>query len=98
MRVYYRLAHNSTTFSSLCSLACNESVLDLCDILDGTRLGVRLNDIKPLLWRYFPIVDPQVDIVLELTMTSSAGSTRYSLGDETLPKLCIKHACDIHTH
>ena len=60
MRVYYdRISHDSE--KKLCELACNNNLIDLCN---AKRIpGVPMKDatnLFPMLWRFFPTLDPQV--------------------------------------
>ena len=45
----------------LCTLACNNNLLDLCNVheLPGTPVFDASNVFPPS-WRFFPILDPQV--------------------------------------
>uniref|UniRef100_A0A0K2TR23 Uncharacterized protein n=1 Tax=Lepeophtheirus salmonis TaxID=72036 RepID=A0A0K2TR23_LEPSM len=54
MRLYFQLHPSSMNKDKLCKLACNEPLLDICEIKNS-------NQIFPMLWRFFPIGDTNVD-------------------------------------
>ncbi len=56
-------------------MACSNSALDLCDAghLPGTPM-VDSREVFPMLWRFFPTLDPQVDVYLSRDLDS-----RFSL-------------------
>ena len=63
MRVYYYQISQSSK-DQLCQLACNNSLLDICqaDALPGTPMQ-DATEVLPELWRFFPTLDPQVDVL-----------------------------------
>ena len=63
MRLYYDLEYKDPMFGELCSLACSRPILDLCHVrhLPGSP-STDASRIFPMLWRYFPTLDPQVDV------------------------------------
>ena len=48
-------------FQKLCDLACKSPILDICNAkrLPGTP-EVDASKIFPMMWRFFPTLDPQV--------------------------------------
>ena len=68
----------------LCDLACKYSFLDLC------RVDPDMGDVFPMLWRFFPTLDPGVDVVMSRDLDSrftarEAAAVREWLGsDKTL--------------
>ena len=48
----------------LCELACQYSFLDLC------RVDPEMGDVFPMLWRFFPTLDPGVDVVMSRDLDS----------------------------
>ena len=66
MRLYYDLEpSDQQLMSQLCDLACANNNLDLCNIraLPGTPVS-DATEIFAMNWRFFPTLDPQVDIYL----------------------------------
>lgn len=62
MRIYFNFADNSKMLGDLCLLACeNPESLDLCNVqnLPGTP-HINASKLFPRIWRFFPILDPQV--------------------------------------
>ena len=61
MRVYYNLDGRPEMLRDLCDLACHNEQLDICDA--GKLPGVPMADARkvfPMIWRFFPTLDPQV--------------------------------------
>ena len=61
MRVYYNLDGRPEMLKDLCELACGNEQLDICDA--GKLPGVPKTDARkvfPMIWRFFPTLDPQV--------------------------------------
>ena len=63
MRLYLDLSKTDPILNDICDLACNDTNIDLCDVktLPGTPL-VDATEIFPKNWRFFPTLDPQVNI------------------------------------
>jgi hypothetical protein len=61
MRIYTDLEKSDPRFEDLCSLACQNPNLDICDVknLPGTPL-VDATKVFARNWRFFPSLDPQV--------------------------------------
>ena len=61
MRLYVDLDTNEPVFQDLCILACNNPILDICDVknLPGTPY-IDAHAVFPMNWRFFPTLDPQV--------------------------------------
>ena len=58
----------------LCELACQYSFLDLC------RVDPEMGDVFPMLWRFFPTLDPGVDVVMSRDRTGdlmASGDIRF---------------------
>jgi hypothetical protein len=53
----------------LCELACSEPDLDLCDVEQIPRLG-NASILYPILWRFLPVIDVQVDTFLSRDLDS----------------------------
>ena len=72
MRLYTDVPVDDPQFSKICALACNNPLLDICHVKDlpGTP-GVDEADVFPMVWRFFPALDPQV--------------TDHNLTDHNLP-------------
>ena len=85
IRLYYRLSSTSPTRDRLCALACeDDSRLDLCDVenLPGRRSNV--SDVLPVLWRFLPVVDPQVDLYFSRDLDSHLGARELAAVGEFL--------------
>ena len=63
MRLYFDIEPDDPIMKNLCELACGNEFLDLCDA--GKLPGVPTIDARkafPMLWRFFPTLDPQVNM------------------------------------
>merc|ERR1712235_60263 len=76
MRLYHDLDKDDPLLKKICGLACNNNHLDLCHIksLPSSHfLHINVSSIFPMIWRFFPTLDPQVDIYLSRDL-----DTRFS--------------------
>ena len=72
MRLYYDLdPADHQLMLQLCDLACADPQLDLCNVrsLPGTPV-VDASSMFAMNWRFFPTLDPQVDILLSRDLDS----------------------------
>jgi len=69
MRLYYKVSDSSPMLPDLCELACTEPDLDLCDVEQIPRLG-NASILYPILWRFLPVIDVQVDTFLSRDLDS----------------------------
>ena len=78
-RLYFDVNNNGSLLNQLCDLACNHDDLDLCDVraLPGNpvRDAIKINAMN---WRFFPTLDPQVDIVLSRDLDSEISAREVS--------------------
>ncbi len=104
MRVYYDVdagggegvdGDGDTGLSSLCALTCSEPDLDACDASDLPMLG-NATFAFPMVWRFFPALDPQVDILLSRDLDSTIGEREAAAVQEFLSSNCSFHAMRDH--
>ncbi len=69
LRLYYKVADDSPVMRDLCELACREPFFDLCDVEHNPRLG-NASVLYPILWRFLPVIDVQVDLFLSRDLDS----------------------------
>jgi len=71
MRLYYDLDKKDPVLKDLCDLACRDSNIDICDAkhLPGTPF-VDASKVFAMNWRFFPTLDPQVDVFLSRDLDS----------------------------
>lgn len=67
MRLYYQAG--SEVKAKLCEIACSDPGLDLCPATAIPKLG-NASRVYPLLWRFLPAIDPQVEIFLSRDLDS----------------------------
>ena len=94
MRVYHHGLSKSLR-EQLCHLACHNNALDLCDAknLPGNPM-TDATELFPMIWRFFPTLDPQVDIVHVRDLDSIFSSREHAAVREFLasdkPMHCMR--------
>ncbi|XP_059090103.1 uncharacterized protein LOC131885916 [Tigriopus californicus] len=85
MRLYFDLNLGDDLLGSLCELSCQNANLDLCHIqhLPGTPLP-NASRIFPMNWRFFPTLDPQVDLFVSRDLDSRFSDREQSAVQEWL--------------
>jgi len=73
IRVYYDLPLGHPVLSDLCSLACNNTNLDICYVRNIPSSG-DIHKIFAMNWRFFPTLDPQVDAFVSRDLDSRLNS------------------------
>ena len=69
MRLYFDAYEDQNVLVHICALACHDSNLDLCNVrkLPSTPM-LDASKVYPMNWRFFPVLDPQVNPGLSLTI------------------------------
>ena len=62
IRLYYDLEDTDPLLSDLCEVACKDANIDLCHVKNIPALG-DVSQVFAMNWRFFPMLDPQVDLV-----------------------------------
>ena len=86
IRLYYDPASSEDpVLPKLCHLSCSSGHLDLCDIqrLPGTPKR-NATHVFPMNWRFFPTIDPQVDIYLSRDLDSQFNDREIAAVNEWL--------------
>ena len=84
VRVYYHVKSydkDSPVMKQLCDLACSEPNLDLCDAPRNPRLG-NATLLYPLLWRFLPVIDVNVDFYLSRDLDSRVSDREVGIKKE----------------
>ena len=83
MRLYHDISEDSESAGKICEIACKNSQIELCNVKnqksnnniqiagnnqDGEQ---QIHRIYPLIWRFLPILDPNVDILLSRDLDST---------------------------
>ena len=78
IRLYYDLDQDDPILPQLCALSCQTN-FDLCHIqsLPGTPMH-NATFIFPMNWRFFPTLDPQVDMYLSRDLDSEFNERELS--------------------
>jgi len=76
VRVYYDLTPDSETMKSLCQLACNQPSLDICHVRSIPSNG-DISKVFAMNWRFFPLLDPQVEDATPLPLHARPPSSLY---------------------
>ena len=63
MRVYYDLPPDSGLLADLCQFACDQPHLDLCYVRHLPS-HTDIAKVFAMIWRFFPTLDPQVDMYM----------------------------------
>ena len=85
MRLYYDLDKADPIFQDLCQLACHDANLDICDAkhLPGTPF-VDARRVFAMNWRFFPTLDPQVDVFVSRDLDSRFSHREFAAVQEWL--------------
>ena len=75
----------------LCELACREPLFDLCDVEHNPRLG-NASVLYPILWRFLPVIDVQVDLFLSRDLDSRINPREVS----NISKVLCRRECKCH--
>ena len=92
MRLYYDLEDHHPLLKHLCDLACSNTHLDLCHVqkLPGTPV-TNASSIFPRDWRFFPTLDPQVDVFLSRDLDSRINDREVAAVQEWLESDKVVH-------
>ena len=70
-RLYIEMSENGEERKEFCEMACQNRQLDLCDVKDlPGRPMTNAQKVFPMLWRFFPTLDPQVEVFLSRDLDS----------------------------
>jgi len=81
MRLYYQASPEVK--EKLCQIACSDPGLDLCPATAIPKLG-NATKVYPLLWRFLPAIDPQVNIFLSRDLDSRVNEREAAAFNEFL--------------
>ena len=97
MRLYYDLSPGDPLMSDLCHLACTNTHLDLCYIrqLPGTPV-IDATDIFAMNWRFFPTLDPQVDMYMCRDLDSRFSEREVAAVSEWIESGKVVHSMRDH--
>jgi len=93
MRLYFQAGKQS--FGKLCELACKHPNLDLCPTESNPKLG-NATRLYPLLWRFLPAVDPQVDLFHSRDLDSRLSAREVAAVQEFLASVAQVHGMRDH--
>ena len=85
MRLYHDIAPGDQLMSRLCNIACSNSNIDLCYVnnLPGTPVE-NASSIFAMNWRFFPSLDPQVDMMVSRDLDSLISGREAAAVEEWL--------------
>lgn len=85
MRLYYDLDKKDPVLKDLCDLACRDTNIDICDtkLLPGTPF-VDSTKVFAMNWRFFPTLDPQVDLFVSRDLDSRLNEREQAAVEEWL--------------
>ena len=67
MRLYHNLQSDDPLLSLFCQYACDEDIFDLCYIENEKE------KLFPMLWRFLPVIDPQVQATQNTVCSKKKG-------------------------
>lgn len=73
IRVYYDLEPDDPELRLLCDLACSNPSLDICHVRSNPASG-DISQIFAMNWRFFPTLDPNVDMFVSRDLDSRINS------------------------
>ena len=88
MRLYHDIPEDSESLGKVCEIACKNSMIELCNVNQNSNIYIKISTITsktpqegepihkiyPLIWRFLPILDPNVDILLSRDLDSTITS------------------------
>ena len=85
IRLYHDLGPENPWLTELCKIACKFDRLDLCRVNQLPHpLLSNATDMFPMLWRFFPTLDPQVDVFMSRDLDSALTPRELGAVDEWL--------------
>ena len=97
MRLYYDLEPSDPVMDEVCQLVCQYSNLDICDIQNLPGHPVKnASDIFAMFWRFFPTMDPQVDLYASRDLDSRFSEREVEAVNEFIKSEKIIHAMRDH--
>ena len=66
MRLYINLTEHNLLMEHLCKISCENDIIDICDISDFPKSNFEVEKVPPSMWRFLPVLDPQVILSLDL--------------------------------
>ena len=71
VRLYHDISPDHPLMVNLCNLACSTDRLDLCPVYQlPHHLLANAVNMFPMIWRFFPTLDPQVDAFMSRDLDS----------------------------
>jgi len=99
MRLYFDVDPSSSTRRRLCQLKCGtelgRSRLFLCDVKKNPKYG-DAGILYPLIWRFLPVMDPQVELLLSRDLDSVISSRETSAFAEFMAENASFHVMRDH--
>ena len=98
MRLYYQV-DTEESLKEICNIACSDPDIDICEAANNARLG-NATSLYPLVWRFLPVLDIQVDAYLSRDLDSKISSREVAAVKEFLedPKALVHNMRDHPAH
>ena len=75
MRLYHNLGPQHPLHTKICALACSSPQLDLCYVPElHEEVRAEALSVFPTMWRFLPVRDPQVEVLLSRDLDSRLSS------------------------
>eukprot|EP00095_Tigriopus_kingsejongensis_P001459 maker-scaffold288_size220435-snap-gene-0.9 protein:Tk01459 transcript:maker-scaffold288_size220435-snap-gene-0.9-mRNA-1 annotation:"hypothetical protein DAPPUDRAFT_96285" len=91
----FLIPFNSPLLVHLCQIACREPTLDICDAGKLPNLG-NVTLVHPLLWRFLPAMDPQVEVMFSRDLDSRISDREVAAVEEFLNSTATFHVMRDH--
>ena len=88
IRVYYDLEPDDPELRLLCDLACSNPSLDICHVRNNPASG-DISQIFAMNWRFFPTLDPNVDMFVSRDLDSRINSREKAAIEVRVTSLAV---------
>ena len=90
IRLYHNTAKDDPLMTKLCQYSCQNDFVDLCYINQDQK------NVFPMLWRFFPTMDPNVDLIMSRDLDSRFTAREAAAVREWLASNKTLHAMRDH--
>jgi len=97
VRLYHDLHKDDPLMATLCNYVCQYQYFDLCDVRDFPSTFLKAAELMfPMVWRFFPTLDPQVDYFLSRDLDSKVTAREAAAVSEFVESGAAIHALRDH--
>ena len=92
IRLYHNTSKDDPLMTKLCQYSCQNDFVDLCYINQDHK------NVFPMLWRFFPTLDPNVDLIMSRDLDSRFTAREAAAVREWLASNKTLHAMRDHPY